>query len=46
MPIEGIVTTDTRIRQLVEERQPQGIVMNRKLPAIVMPLILFMKALM
>ena len=34
--IEGIVTTNTRIRQLVEKKTHLKIVMNRKLPDIVM----------
>lgn len=34
--IEGIVTTSTRIRQLVEEKQRPETVMNRKLQAIEM----------
>ena len=37
--IEGIVTTNTRIRQLVEKKPHLKIVMNRKLPVIVMFLI-------
>ena len=37
--IEGIITTNTRIRQLVEEKQCPKIVTNRKLPDIVMSLI-------
>lgn len=37
--IEGIVTTNTRIRQLVEKKTHLKIVMNRKLPVIVMFLI-------
>ena len=44
--IEGIVTTSTRIKQLVEEKTMPKIVMNRKSPVIVMCLILFTRALM
>ena len=34
--IEGIVTTSTRIKQLVEEKPHPRIAMSRKLPGIVM----------
>ena len=44
--IEGIVTTSTRIKQIVEEKQHQRTVMSRKLQGIAMFLILFTKALM
>ncbi len=44
--IEGIVTTNTRIRQLVKEKQRQRTVMSRKTRDIVMYGMLFTKVLM
>ena len=44
--IEGIVTTSTRIRQLVEEKTAPKTVMNKRLRAIATCLALFTKALM
>lgn len=44
--IEGIVTTNTRIRQLVEEKRLPGTKMSRKLRDTAMYFLLFTKALM
>ena len=44
--IEGIVTTNTRIKQLVEKKRHQETVTNRKLLDTVMYLMSFTKALM